>query len=216
MAVVPRAAEVFSRGQVERRNVMLLGDIHYAVRMLRRRPGFSSVAVLTLALGIGANTAVFSVVHSVLLSSLPYGDSERLVAVWERQAIANLNQQPVSLPNFEDWKQQSQTFEQLAASRNATFNVTEGGETQRVAGARVSTNLYSLLRVRLALGREFLEEEGRAGAAPVALISHGLWQRLYGSDPQIVGKSIRVDGSACTVVGVLPRSSITRRPTRSW
>ena len=195
---------------------MLLGDIHYAVRMLRRRPGFSSVAVLTLALGIGANTAVFSVVHSVLLSSLPYGDSERLVAVWERQAIANLNQQPVSLPNFEDWKQQSQTFEQLAASRNATFNVTEGGETQRVAGARVSTNLYSLLRVRLALGREFLEEEGRAGAAPVALISHGLWQRLYGSDPQIVGKSIRVDGSACTVVGVLPRSSITRRPTRSW
>jgi putative ABC transport system permease protein len=172
--------------------------------MLRRRPGFSSVAVLTLALGIGANTAVFSVVHAVLLSPLSYGDPERLVAVWERQAIANLNQQPVSLPNFEDWKQQSRTFEQLAASRNATFNVTEGGETQRVAGARVSTNLYSLLRVKPVLGREFLEEEGRAGAAPVALIGQGLWQRLYNSDPQIVGKAIRVDGSACTVVGVLP------------
>ena len=183
---------------------MLLRDIHYAVRMLRRRPGFSSVAVLTLALGIGANTAVFSVVHAVLLSPLSYGDPERLVAVWERQAIANLNQQPVSLPNFEDWKQQSRTFEQLAASRNATFNVTEGGETQRVAGARVSTNLYSLLRVKPVLGREFLEEEGRAGAAPVALIGQGLWQRLYNSDPQIVGKAIRVDGSACTVVGVLP------------
>ena len=183
---------------------MLFRDIRYAVRTLRRRPSFSSVAVLTLALGIGANTAVFSVVHSVLLSPLPYGDPERLVAVWERQAIANLNQQPVSLPNFEDWRQQSQTFEQLAASRGATFNVTEGGETQRVAGARVSTNLYSLLRIKPVLGREFLEEEGRAGAPPVALIGQGLWQRLYGSDPQIVGKAIRVDGGACTVVGVLP------------
>ncbi len=89
---------------------MLLRDIHYAFRTLRRRPGFSAVAVLTLALGIGANTAVFSVVHAVLLSPLPYGEPERLVAVSERQTIANLNQQPVSLPNFEDWRQQSQTF----------------------------------------------------------------------------------------------------------
>ena len=120
---------------------MLLKDVRYAARTLRKRPGFTSVAVLTLALGIGANTAIFSVVNAVLLSPLPYEDPERIVVVWERQAIAGLNQQPVSLPDFEDWRQQSQSFEQLGAVRLATFNVTVSEETVRVAGARVSTNL---------------------------------------------------------------------------
>jgi len=183
---------------------VLLKDVRYAVRALWKRPGFTSVAVLTLALGIGANTAIFSVVNAVLLSPLPYEDPERIVAVWERQAIADLNQQPVSLPNYEDWKQQSRSFEQLAASRGAAFNVTVGEETVRVAGARVTTNLYSLLGVKPVLGRDFVEEEGRAGAQPVALISRGLWQRVYGSDPQLMGKAIRVDGNAFTVVGVIP------------
>src|ERR687893_1017629 len=126
----------------------LLQDLRYGVRALWKRPGFTSVAVLTLALGIGANTAIFSVVNAVLLSPLPYEDPERIVAVWERQVIADLNQQPVSLPNYEDWREQSRSFEQLAASRGAAFNVTVGEETVRVAGARVTTNLNSLLGVK--------------------------------------------------------------------
>src|SRR5215208_7045420 len=115
---------------------MLLRDIHYSLRMLWRRPGFTAVAVVTLALGIGANTAIFSVVNSVLLAPLPYEDPDQLVMVWERQVISNTSQQPVAWLNFEDWKAQNKVFEQLAASRGATFNLTRGGETERVTGAR--------------------------------------------------------------------------------
>ena len=183
---------------------MLLRDLHYAIRLLWKRPGFTVVAVITLALGIGANTAIFSVVNAVLLSPLPYEDPDQLVMVWEQQVIANQNQQPVTLPNFEDWKAQNQVFEQLALTRNMTFNLTHGEETDRITGARVSSNLYSLLRVKPVLGRDFLEAEGQPGAEPVALISYGLWQRQYGSDPQLIGKPLQVDGSPYTVVGVLP------------
>ena len=184
---------------------MLLTDIRYAVRMLWKRPGFTVVAVITLALGIGANTAIFSVINAVLLAPLPYEDPERLVAVWERQAITNENQQPVALPNLDDWKEQNRVFEQLAITRNSTFNLTQDGETERVTGARVSSNFYSLLRVKPILGRTFLEGEDKPGAQPVALISYGLWQRRYAADPQLVGKSLQVDSLPYTVVGVLPR-----------
>src|SRR5215212_5280940 len=183
---------------------MLLRDIHYSLRMLWRRPGFTTVSVVTLALGIGANTAIFSVINSVLLAPLPYEDPDRLVMVWERQVISNTSQQPVSWPNFEDWKGQNRVFEQLAASRGATFNLTRGGETERVTGARVSGNLYALLRVKPMLGRDFLEAEGGPGAEAVALVSHGLWQRLYGADPKLVGQPLQVDGIPYTVIGVLP------------
>src|SRR5215217_6075677 len=111
---------------------MLLRDIRYSLRMLWKRPGFTAVAVVTLALGVGANTAIFSVVNSVLLAPLPYEDPDKLVMVWERQVISNTNQQPVSWLNFEDWKAQNKVFEQLAASRGATFNLTRAGETERV------------------------------------------------------------------------------------
>jgi putative ABC transport system permease protein len=172
--------------------------------MLWKRPGFTAVAVVTLALGIGANTAIFSVINSVLLAPLPYEDPDRLVMVWERQVISNTSQQPVSWPNFEEWKAQNKVFEQLAASRGATFNLTRGGETERVTGARVTGNLYSLLRVKPILGRDFLEAEGRPGAEAVALVSYGLWQRLYGADPRLVGQPLQVDGIPYTVIGVLP------------
>ncbi len=184
---------------------MLLRDIRYALRMLWKRPGFTVVAVITLALGIGANTAIFSVINAVLLAPLPYEDPERLVAVWERQVITNENQQPVSLPNLDDWKEQNRVFEQLAITRNATFNLTQDGETERVTGARVSSNFYSLLRVKPILGRTFTEGEDRPGAQPVVLISYGIWQRRYAADTQIVGRSLQVDSIPYTVVGVLPR-----------
>lgn len=183
---------------------MLLRDFRYAVRMLWKHPGFAVVAVVTLALGIGANTAIFSVVNSVLLSPLPYEAPDRIVVVWERQVIANLNQQPVALPNFENWKEQNHVFEQLAALRSSTFNLTNNSETERVTGARVSTSFCSLLRVKPILGRDFLEEDGKQGGPSVALISYGLWRGRYGADPKLVGKAIQVDGAPYTVVGVLP------------
>jgi putative ABC transport system permease protein len=183
---------------------MLLQDIHYALRLLWKRPDFTVVAVITIALGIGANTAIFSVINAVLLAPLPFEDPDRLVVVSERQIISNENQQPVSLPNFEDWKEQNQFFEQLALTRIGTFNLTQNGETERVTGARVSSNLYALLRVKPILGRAFTEAEGKPGAEPVALISYGLWQRRFGSDTQLVGHALQVDGIPYTVVGILP------------
>jgi putative ABC transport system permease protein len=193
------------RGPSLKGKEMLLRDIHYALRLLWKRPGFTLVAIVTLALGIGANTAIFSVVNSVLLAPLPYEEPDRLVVLWERQIISNENQQPLALPNFEDWKEQNQVFEQLAITRIVTFNLTQAGETERVTGARVSSNLYSLLRVKPILGRTFLEAEGKPGAEPVALISYGLWQRRFGSDPRMVGSALQVDGIPYTVIGVLPR-----------
>jgi putative ABC transport system permease protein len=184
---------------------MLLRDIKYALRLLWKRPGFTVVAIITLALGIGANTAIFSVINAVLLAPLPYEDSDKLVAVWDRQIISNENQQPVALPNLDDWKEQNQVFEELALTRNVTFNLTQAGETERVSGARVSTNLYQLLRIKPLTGRLFSEAEGRPGAESVALLSYGLWQRRYAADPQMVGRSIQLDGVPCTVVGVLPK-----------
>lgn len=183
---------------------MLLRDIHYAVRLLWKRPGFTIVAVITLALGIGANTAIFSVINAVLLAPLPYEEPDRLVGVSERHVISNANLQPIALPNYDDWKEQNQFFEHLAITRLVTFNLTQAGETERVAGARVSSNLYSLLRIKPVLGRDFTEAEGKPGAEPVALISYGLWQRRFGSDPQLTGRALQVDGIPYTVVGVLP------------
>jgi putative ABC transport system permease protein len=184
---------------------MLLKDIHYALRLLLKRPGFTIVAVVTLALGIGANTAIFSVVNSVLFAPLPYEEPEKLVVVWDRQVISNETQQPVAVANFLDWREQNNVFEQLSILRLGPFNLTHNGETERVTGARVSSNFYTLLRVKPLIGRAFLETEDQPGAEPVALISYGLWQRRYGADPQLVGKSVQVDGIPYTVIGVLPR-----------
>jgi putative ABC transport system permease protein len=184
---------------------LLLRDIHYALRLLWKRPGFTLVAIITLALGIGANTAIFSVVNAVLLAPLPYEEPDRLLVVGARQVIANENQLPTSWPDFEDWREQNRVFEQLAATRNAIFNLTTAGETERIMGARVSSNLYALLRVKPILGRDFLEAEGKPGAEAVAILSYGLWQRRYGADPQIVGRALQLDGIPYTVVGVLPQ-----------
>ncbi|MEK6304430.1 MAG: ABC transporter permease [Acidobacteriota bacterium] len=182
----------------------LLADIRYAARTLFKRPLFASVAVLTLALGIGANTAIFSVVDAVLLSPLPYERPEELTVIWGNVAAANLYQQPSSVPDYNDLKEQNHVFEQIAATRSQAFNLTDTDEPERIGGVRMAVNLFSLLRVKPLVGRDFLDSEGLAGAEPVLIISHGLWQQRYRADPNLIGRALNVDGKSYTVIGVLP------------
>ncbi|HWQ32321.1 MAG TPA: ABC transporter permease [Blastocatellia bacterium] len=179
-------------------------DVRFAWRSLRHRPGFVIVVVFTLALGIGANSAIFSVVNTVLLSPLPYSEPERLVALFARDDKRNLNQRPVSYANFQDWRAQGSSFAQMAAVRGDSFSLLDRGEPERVNGVRVTTNILTLLGVRPIAGRDFLPEEGQPEKASVALISYGLWQRRYGADPHLIGQSVTLEGRPYTVIGVLP------------
>jgi putative ABC transport system permease protein len=183
----------------------LLADARYALRMLLKRPVFTFVAVITLALGIGANTAIFSVINAVLLAPLPYDKPDELTIIYSRHAPSNSEQQPSSLPDVEDWRAQSESFEQIAAARTIGFNLNDGDEPVQVTGARVSANLFSLLRVQPVLGREFVERETQPGGEPVALLSYSLWQQRYGGDASLVGRALRIDGRSYTIVGVLPQ-----------
>ncbi|HYN85035.1 MAG TPA: ABC transporter permease [Pyrinomonadaceae bacterium] len=181
----------------------LFQDVRYALRVMRKRPGFTAAAVAALALGVGATTAVFSVVNSVLLRPLPYPDSERIVVIAETSA-----QNPsmfVSYPNFLDWRERARSFEALSTMRHQSFNLSGGDEPVRVDGRQVSAGFFAVYGVAPALGRPFLEEEDRRGAAPVAVLSHGLWERRFGGDASIVGRTIVLDNRPYTVVGVMPQ-----------
>ena len=182
----------------------LLQDLRYAVRSLGKRPGFTLVVIFTLALGIGANTAIFSVVQAVLLSPLPYQEPDRLVVLWQKNEKLSLTQRPVSYPNILDWQAQNQVFEHLAAIRGESFSLTDRDEPERVNGLRVSANALSLLGVKPALGRDFLPTEEQPGKASVALVGYGLWQRRYAGNPQIIGQTLQLDGKSYQVIGVLP------------
>lgn len=186
----------------------MMRDLRSAVRLLLKRPGFSLVVVVTLALGIGANTAIFSVVNAVLLSPLPYKEPQRLLAVWAKNDKQNLTQQPVSYLNYLDWKEQNHVFEHLAAIRAESFSLvgslTDKGEPERINGVRTTVNILSLLGVKPALGRDFLPEEGQPEKSAVALMSYGLWQRRYGGDPNLVGQTLTLDAKPVTVIGILP------------
>ncbi|HUI40358.1 MAG TPA: ABC transporter permease [Terriglobia bacterium] len=180
----------------------LLADLRYGVRMLGKNPGFTAVAVLTLALGIGANTAIFSIVDAVLLRPLPYKDAGQLVVM--REKSQRIGEFSVSYPDFLDWRQQSRTFAAMAAAHNVGFNLAGVTQPENVGGYAVSPNFLSLLGVRPILGRDFLPSEEKAGTAPVVLLSYRLWQSHLGSDPQVVGRGITLDGRSYTIVGVLP------------
>ncbi len=183
----------------------LFQDLRYGIRVLAKSRGFTLVAVLTLALGIGANTAIFSVVNSVLLRPLPYKDADRLVIVWEQNPHRGWYQNIVSMANFLDWRKQNHVFTDLAAIDPTPFNLAGGaGEPVEIGGERVTANLFSLLGVQPVRGRAFLPEDDKPGSAPVAVLSYGLWQRRYGGDPALVGKQISLDGESYTVVGVMP------------
>jgi len=178
-------------------------DLRYAFRTLAKNPGFASIAVLTLALGIGANSAIFSVVHAVLLRPLPYPEPDRLFMLRETTLKGDYS---VSYPNFLDWREQSHMFEGMAATRPDSFNLTGAGEPERLPGRMVAAGWLETLGIRPAMGRPIAPQEDIPGASPVVMISHSLWQRRFGSDPNLVGKSIVLNGLSHTVVAVLPQT----------
>src|SRR5580698_10403095 len=152
-------------------------DLRYAARLLRKSPGFVATAVLTLALGIGANTTLFSVVNGVLLNPLPYRDSGQLVAVYAK--TPGVDQGPAVYLNFLDWQRDTQTFSSLAMYRNQNYNVTGSAEAERLAGYMISTNFFSTLGVQPVLGRNFRADDDQVGAAPVVVLGGGLWRRKF-------------------------------------
>jgi putative ABC transport system permease protein len=182
----------------------MIQDLRFGVRMLLKNPGFTLIAVATLALGIGANTAIFSVVNAVVFRPLPYTEPERLIRLWESNPGRGWPEFSASAPNFADWRKQQTVFEQLAAYGFDTFNLTGDGEAERVAALGVTANLFPTLGVAPALGRNFLPEEEQPGRHRVAILSDGLWQRRFGADPQLIGRQIQLSGESYTVVGVMP------------
>ncbi|UCF15163.1 MAG: ABC transporter permease, partial [Phycisphaerales bacterium] len=204
----------------------LLQDIRYGFRMLLRNPSFTAVAVLTLALGIGACTAVFSVVNTVLLRPLPFADSDRLVLVGEINLQKKSGNYPfVSTGFLLDLREQTHFFEKIASVKHAWFNLTEGEFPERIHGLSVSANFFQTLGVKPLLGRTFAQGEDQKGKNDVVVMNHGLWQRRFGRDPNIVGKTIvlsdlsgRYD-QACTVIGIMPPSfkfPIIREDCEMW
>lgn len=181
----------------------MLNDLRLALRSLKKSPGFSVVAILTLALGVGANTAVFSLINAVLLRPLPYPDPDRLVLVWESAPFFGLRDSPVSPANYVDWKARSRSFESIGAIEDRGYRLTGDGQPEVVEGGLVTATLLHTLRTQPLLGRVFREEEDRPGAPKVALLSQGFWQRRFNADPNITGKTIRLNDEQHTIVGVL-------------
>jgi putative ABC transport system permease protein len=177
-------------------------DIRYAIRLLLKRPGFTVIAIVALALGIGANTAIFSVVNTVLLRPLPFNEPDRLVWFWEVQP--RLYTAPFSPADFLDYQAQNQSFEEMSAFRQMSFNLTGGDQPERINGAIVSASFFSILRAAPAQGRGFLPEDGTAGAARVGIVSHGFWQNRTGGDPNLIGKAITLSGESVTIIGIMP------------
>jgi putative ABC transport system permease protein len=178
--------------------------MRYSLRTLRKMPGFSIVALLILALGIGANTAIFSVVNSVVLRPLPYPGSDRLALIWETDLKDGIKREGPSGPNFLDWKEQSQSFEEMALLEIGTGTLTGDGEPEQVSGLRVTTNFLSMLGARTILGRSFTAAEGEGKARyPVAVLTNGFWKRRFASDPRVIGRTFYMNSEPYTVIGVL-------------
>src|SRR5499427_4963482 len=193
-------------------------DLRYGARMLLKQPGFTLIAMLTLALGVGANTAIFSVVNAVLLRPLPFREAGQLMMLGTVDTREGDGLRSVSYPNFVDWRAQSGSFERLAVFRVRSFTLTGGGEPARLNGVVASAELFALLGVSPSLGRSFRAEEDNAGAS-VVILSHGLWRRRFNSDPQVIGRNITLDDRSLTVVGVAPAGfqfPIDAEPADLW
>ncbi len=180
-------------------------DLRYGARMLLKKPGFTLIAVLTLALGIGANTAIFSVVNALLLRPLPFKEPERIVMVWNKgPAEAGGDRAPLDVADLLDWRAQQHSFEGIAAFRYDLFAVTGGETPEQVRGVGVTANFFAVLGVQAALGRTFWPDEDRPGAERVVLLSDGYWRSHFGADPQVVGRALTLNGASHTVIGVMP------------
>lgn len=193
-----------------------LQDIRYGFRMLIKRPSFTIIVVLTLALGIGANTTAFSAVDAVLLNPLPYQDPNRLVAVWEtnRQLSPEMwDRNEVAMGNFRDWRSQNQVFDQLGSLFDADVNLTGPSEPERIKSCVVTTNFFQVLGIQPMIGRSFLPEEEKPGSPRVVILSSGLWERLLGSDPNLTNKSLTLNGNPVAVIGVMPPGFDLQFPT---
>jgi len=182
----------------------LLQDLRYGARMLRKNPGFAAIAVLTLALGIGANTSLFSVVNGVILNPLPFPHPEQLVTLYE--STVHFEDGAISYPNFLDWQRDNRTFASLAAFAPTSFSLTGVAEAEQVSAERISAEFFSTLGVKPMAGRDFTAEDDRLGVSPVALISEPFWREKFGSAPAILGRTISLDGTSYLVVGIIPSS----------
>jgi predicted permease len=180
----------------------LARDLAYALRGIRRSPGFAAVSIATLALGIGANTAVFSMVDGAVLHPIPFPDADRLVAIYGTSKKATKN--AISYQNFLDWQRQTHTFDELAAWRTETFTLSGSGRAEQLAGVMVSSSFFPLLQIPPIAGRVFTADEDRRGQAPVAVIGEGLWERRFGRDLRIIGQPLALNGRSYTVIGVMP------------
>jgi putative ABC transport system permease protein len=215
-----RAYEVRGGGIME----SISQDIRYAVRMLTKRAGFTAVAALTLALGVGANTAIFSVVEAVLLRDLPYPNAEKIVMVWERYRQNPDRNNVVGPANFKDWRAQAKSFDEMAAFYDVGLNLTGSDEPEEVASQVTTANLFNLLGVDAALGRTFTPEDVKAERLDIAVLGHDLWQRRFGGSRDIVGKTITLNGEKIVVIGVLPENfkwfikemSRSGKPAQLW
>ena len=183
-----------------------MNDLKFAFRQLLKNPGFTAVAVLTLALGIGANTAIFSVVNGVLLRPLPFTVADRLVMILTIHQGDGTSQRWESVfdPDFKEWTEQNHVFEHMAAYGSGQATLLSGGEPKRIGSAEVTVDFFSLLGVRPLVGRTFLPEEHQAGGPRAVMLSEGLWRDRFGANPSVIGQGITLDGRNVTVVGVLP------------
>src|SRR6201988_4098626 len=182
----------------------LLSDTRYAIRNLLRRPAFTLIAVFTLALGIGANTAIFSAINALLLKPLPIPELDRIVAVWDKLPSRGVMHNEVTVANYLDLRNQNQTFEQLALYRWWSPNLTGVETPERLQGFLVTANLFDALGVKPIMGRNFIEEENQPGKDAVVIITHSIWQRRFGGDPEILNKTLTINTIARKVVGGMP------------
>ena len=195
-------------------SAQFLHDLRYAIRRLRNSPGFSAVAIATIALAIGANTAMFSFVNGILLSPMPYPDSDRIVRVLETLPTGGLN--GISTLNYLDWTKQNSVFEYMAAEVGWRATLSGEGEPVPIRGARLSAHYFDIFGTRAALGRTFVPGEDQPGNDHVVLLSHALWESRFGADPTLLGRNILLNGEAYTVIGVLPEGPFDRTVALIW
>ena len=195
----------------------LVQDVRFGLRMLRKNPGFTVVAVLTLALGIGANAAIFSVAYNILLRPLSYRDAGKLVMVWENNSGSGFPQDTPAPGNYSAWKAQNNVFTDMAAYSGRTFNLTGRGNPEAFLGVQVTANMFPLLGVQPELGRNILPSEDKPGANYVAILSHAVWMANFGGDPNIIGKQLSLNDASYTIIGVMPRGFIfPDRTAQMW